>query len=70
MSLHLWNPRYRNLNIFLELNVCYVTFDRAHFQHSAAYRWKALKEYFPNIYGFMGKNLLVFELNSLIIYNI
>ena len=67
---HLWVPRYRHLNIFLELNVSFVTFDRLHFQHSGTYDWKALKEYLPNIYGFMGQNLSVIYLNSLIIYSI
>ena len=43
---------------------------RAHFGHNVTYHWKALKEYFPNIYGFMTQNLFLFELKSLIIYSI
>ena len=62
--------KLKTLNNFLEYRVHFVTSDRTHFQHiqySATYCWKGLNEYFPNIYGFMGQNLVLFELNSLII---
>ena len=48
----------------------FVTFDRVQFQRSATHRWKALKEYFLNIYGFISHNLFLFEVNSLIINTI
>ena len=43
----------------------FLTFGRLTFEHRTTYRWRAVKEYFPNIYGFMGENLSVISLNSL-----
>ena len=38
--------------------------------YHATHRWKALEEYIPNIYTFLGEKASLFQINSLIIFTV
>ena len=57
-------------DVFFGENHSSVTSVVGEISDHATHRWKALKEYIPNMYTFMGQKSVIFLINSLIILTV
>ena len=60
--------RYQPFGRFFWKNHSCVTSVVGDISHHATHHWKALDEYIPNMYTFMGQKSVIFLINSLIIF--
>ena len=67
-SLFFW--RYYPFRRFFWKNHSSLTSVIADISYQATYHWKALEQYIPNIYTFMGQKSVIFLISSLIILTI